>query len=128
MNERMNENERGFHRGDIPQKGDIKGNSAVQIRSSDANSHSLKKGREEEEPGEHKISAKRHLLSPHAGQQGHQQQQQQRRNGKLTIVLSPAAELFVQIKGRGAIAQLDIRKPLGDDVQKGRVQANGSAN
>ena len=42
-----------------------------------------------------------------------------------TIVLSPAAKLFIQIKRRRAVARLDVGQPLRHNVEKRRIQANG---
>lgn len=45
-----------------------------------------------------------------------------------TIVLAPAAKVLVQVEAGGAVAKLDVGQPLGDDVEKGSVQANGGAD
>lgn len=47
---------------------------------------------------------------------------------KQTSFRAPAAELLVQIERRRAVAQLDIRQPLCDNVQEGRVDANSRAD
>jgi hypothetical protein len=46
----------------------------------------------------------------------------------LALFFSPAAEVLVQIKGRGAISPLYIRQPFGYNVQKSRIQADGCSD
>lgn len=41
---------------------------------------------------------------------------------------APAAEALVEVEGGGAVAELDVRQPLGDDVEHGGVEANGGAD
>jgi hypothetical protein len=44
-----------------------------------------------------------------------------------TIVLTPAAEVLVQVKGGLAVAELDVGQPLGSDVDEAGVEPDGSA-
>jgi hypothetical protein len=48
--------------------------------------------------------------------------------GISTVVLAPAAEVLVQVKLGGTVAELDVGQPLGDDAEKSGIQANGSAD
>lgn len=48
--------------------------------------------------------------------------------GALTVVFAPATEVLVEVEGGCAITHLDIRQPLGDDVQEGGVEPNGGAD
>jgi len=41
---------------------------------------------------------------------------------------APAAEALVEVEGRGAVAQLDVGQPLGDDVEERSVEADGAAD
>lgn len=41
---------------------------------------------------------------------------------------TPAAEVLVEIKGRGAVPQFDVAEPLGHDVEEGSVEPDGGAH
>lgn len=43
-----------------------------------------------------------------------------------TIILAPAAELLVEVKGRGAITRLHITQPFGNDIEKRGIESDGS--
>jgi hypothetical protein len=45
-----------------------------------------------------------------------------------TIIFTPAAKLLIQVKRRRAMPQLNVGQPLGNNVQKGGIQANRCAN
>ena len=45
-----------------------------------------------------------------------------------TVVFAPAAKVLIQVEFGGAVAELDVGQPLGDDAEKGGVQPDRSAD
>ena len=45
-----------------------------------------------------------------------------------SILFTPAAEVLIEIEGRGTVTQFDVRQPLRDYVEKSRIQSDGGTD
>lgn len=50
------------------------------------------------------------------------------RQHKLTILLPPTTKVLVQVETRLAVSHLDVREPLGNDIEQRRIQTNRHAD